>query len=148
MSNSSEALADQVFHRFLKLKRCLRQQARQMDSRGISPRNFAVLRFLLESGSATVGEVQAYLYQSASTASTVIAQLEEAGYVTRTRSEQDNRVVVVELTPAGQDIAQNTPLTGFPLLRRRLRALPEKRLLLIDGVLAEIMQLLEVTGSE
>lgn len=144
INDPDELLADKAFHKFLSLFRFLRKYARQMDSRGISPRHFSVLRFLLESGAATVGEVQAYLYRSPSTTSTLVAQLEEAGYVTRTRSREDNRVVIVELTPAGREIAAETPLGGLPLLRRRLKTLPEERLRLIDEALAEIMQLMEV----
>jgi DNA-binding MarR family transcriptional regulator len=74
--------------------------------------------------------------------------LEEAGYVTRTRSRQDNRVVIVELTPAGRDVAQNTPLAGLPLLRRRLRTLPQEQLQPIEAALAKIMELMEVPEDE
>ena len=148
MNNSNNTPANEAFRKFLTLFRFLRQQARQFDSEGIKPRQFAVLRFLLESGPATVGEIQEHVYLSASTNSVLIAQLEEAGYVTRTRSADDNRVVIVELTPAGQDVAQNTPLVGLPLLRRRLRTLPPERLALIDAALTEIMALMEVTDTE
>ncbi|MGD9100693.1 MAG: MarR family transcriptional regulator [Anaerolineae bacterium] len=147
MNGSSAALSKQAIHRFLMLLRHLRQYSRQVGSQGVRPRQFSALLFLLESGPATVGQVQEYLYHSASTTSTVIAQLEEAGYVTRTRSEEDNRVVIVELTPEGQDVAQNTPLGGIPLLRRRLSALPQERLEVINQVLAEILQLVEVTDN-
>ena len=119
-----------------------------MDSQGIRPRQFAVLRFLLEDGAATVGQVQEHLYLSASTTSMVIAHLEEAGYLTRTRSEEDNRVVVVELTPAGRDVAQNTPLGGILLLRRRLGNLSPEKLRLLDEALAEIMGLMEVPDTD
>jgi len=146
--SDSKALSGEALHKFLRLFRYLRQYARQMNDQGIKPRQFSVLLFLLESGSATVGQVQEYLYQSASTTSTVIAQLEEVGYVTRTRSEEDNRVVIVKLTPAGEDVARNTPPGGIALLRRRLDNLPEKRLQLINEALAEIMQLMEVTDIE
>jgi DNA-binding MarR family transcriptional regulator len=143
-NDSDEHLADEAFHKFLSLFRFLRQYSRQMDDRGISPRHFSVLRFLHESGAATVGEVQAYLYRSPSTTSTLVAQLEEVGFVTRTRSKEDNRVVIVELTPIGREIAETTPLGGLPLLRRRLKTLPIERLRLIDDALAEISQLMEV----
>jgi DNA-binding MarR family transcriptional regulator len=142
------ALAEDVIHKFLRLNRFLRRHARQMDTQGVRPRQFAVLRFLLEAGAATVGQVQSYLYLSASTTSMVIAQLEEAGYVTRTRSEEDNRVVVVDLTPAGQEIAQNTPLGGISLLRRRLGSLSPEKLGLLNEALAEIMQLMEVPETD
>jgi DNA-binding MarR family transcriptional regulator len=148
LERNSQALAEEVIHKFLRLNRLLRQYARQMDSQGIRPRQLAVLRFLLAAGPATVGQVQAYLYLSASTTSMVISQLEEAGYATRTRSEEDNRVVMVELTPAGREIAQHTPLGGIALLRRRLGNLPDERLRLLDEALAEIMGLMEVPDTD
>jgi MarR family transcriptional regulator, organic hydroperoxide resistance regulator len=145
---TTEELAGEAIHKFLILHRYLRQYARQMDEQGVRPREFSVLRFLLEAGPATVGQVQEYLYCSASVASTVIAGLEERGYVTRTRSTEDNRVVIVELTPAGQEAASTTPLGGIVLLRRRLRALPEERLAVINAALTDIMELMEVTEGE
>jgi DNA-binding MarR family transcriptional regulator len=92
--------------------------------------------------------VQIYLHNSASTTSTLIAQLEKAGYVTRNRSQVDNRVVIVDLTPSGRDIAENTPLGGLPLLRRRLGKLSEERLVQIDDVITEIMQLMGAPDIE
>jgi DNA-binding MarR family transcriptional regulator len=142
------SLAEEVIHKFLTMNRYLRQRAHQMTDQGIRPPEFAVLHFLRESGPATVGQVQAYLYRSPGTTSMVIAGLEEAGYVTRTRSEQDNRVVIVELTPAGRDLAQNISPGGILLLRQRLHDLPAERLQLLDEALAEMMRLMEVTDID
>lgn len=149
MIDAQEPLSDLVFHRFLALQHYLRRHARQLiDERGLTPRDLSVLRYLLELESATVGQVQAFTHKSPSTTSSLIAQLEEKGYVTRTRSPEDNRVVIVELTPVGQEIAENTPLGGLPLLRRRLAKLPEQRLSEIDDVLREIRQLMEVVDTK
>jgi DNA-binding MarR family transcriptional regulator len=144
LSDSHENLAGDTIHKFLIINRFLRQHARQMDDRGIRPRDFSVLRFLLEKGSATVGQVQEYLYRSPSVASTLIAGLEEAGYVTRTRSREDNRVVIVELTPTGRELAENNPLGGIALLRRRLSTLSPERLARMNAALNDIMELMEV----
>jgi len=144
-----EPYSDQVFHRFLSLLRYTRQHSSQMIAeQGIRPREFSVLCFLRESGPATVGQVQQFLHKSPSTTSALVAQLEEANYVTRTRSLEDNRVVIVELTPLGRDKAESTPIGGLPLLRRRLGKMPEERLVHIGTVLEEIQHLMEVTGSE
>jgi DNA-binding MarR family transcriptional regulator len=149
MNSAQEPLSDQVFHRFLALQHTLRRHARQLiDERGLTPRDLSVLRYLLEMDSATVGQVQAFMHKSPSTTSSLLAQLEEKGYVTRTRSQEDNRVVIVELTSAGQGIAENTPLGGLPLLRRRLASLPQQRLSEIDDVLRDIKQLMEVVDIE
>jgi DNA-binding MarR family transcriptional regulator len=141
-------LAADTFHKVLRILRFLRQYTHKMQNEGISPRDYAVLRFLLESGPATVGEVQAYVYKSPSTTSTLIAQLEDAGYVSRTRSQQDNRVVVVELTPAGREVAEQTPLGGLPLLRHQIRGLPEDQLGNLSEALTQIMQLMEVPEDD
>ncbi len=138
-----EPLSDQVFHRLLTLLHYSRRHARlMMDESGLTPRDFSVLRYLMESNSATVGQIQAFLHKSPSTTSTLIAQLEEKGHLTRRRSPEDNRVVIVELTPAGRELTKNTPMGGLPLLRRELGHLTKQRLLEIDAVLNEIMRLM------
>lgn len=149
MKDNQEPISDQVFHLFLALQRHSRRYTRKLiDESGSTPRDLSVLRYLMEAGPATVGQVQAYLHKSPSTTSTLIAQLEEKGYLTRTRSQEDNRVVIVDLTPVGLEFARNAPLGGLPLLRSRLSQLSEDRLVEIEGVLKEIMQLMEVPETE
>ena len=63
-------------------------------------------------------------------------------------SSEDNRVVIVALTDAGRDLAQNTPMGGIVLLRRQLVTLPEERLRTIDAALTDIMELMGVTDEE
>lgn len=140
-------LAGEALHKFLRINRYLRQYARQVNEYGLPPKQFSVLRRLLEEGPTTVGAIQEYLYSSASVASTVISRLEDAGFVTRTRSSEDNRVVIVALTDAGRALAQNTPMGGIVLLRRKLAMLPEERLRTIDAALADIMELMGVTDE-
>ena len=144
MSNDPQRLSKEALSKFLQVFRYLRRYSRHMSSQGIHPRQFSVLLFLLETGPVTVGQVQEYLYQSPSTTSTLIAKMEKAGYVTRTRSKEDNRVVIVELTAAGRDVVQRTPPGGIALLRRRFDTLSPERLQRIDAALADIMELMEV----
>ena len=149
MNEGQEPFSDQIFHQVLAMLRFTRQHGRKMiNKRGIKPREFSVLRHLSDSGTAAVGQIQAFLHNSPSTTSTLIAQLEEKGYVTRTRSGEDNRVVIVMLTPIGQQVADSTPLGGLPLLRRRLSQLDDARLEEIDSVLTEIMLLMEPMETE
>ena len=86
MTETDMPFADQVFHQFLDLLRFKRQYShRFIDEHGIKPRDLSTLLFLSEAGGATVGQAQAYLHQSASTTSALIANLEKSGFVTRTR---------------------------------------------------------------
>ena len=130
----NESLSDQVFHQLLSLMRAKRQYARKViDQQGIKPRDMSVLLFISEQDIVTVSQVQRFIHHSPSTTSTLIAYLEEAGFVTRTRSQIDNRVVLVSLTPEGHDLVERTPLGGLPLLRRELQTLRAERLFQVDA---------------
>lgn len=147
MTAANEPLSDQVFHQLLALLHLQRQYARKIvDEQGIKPRDLSVLRFLSENNNVTVSRVQEYIHHSPSTTSTMLAKLEKAGYVTRTRSEEDNRIVLIDITDAGRALLTSAPLGGLPLLRRELQTLPPERLEAMRGVLTEIQQLM--TGGE
>lgn len=148
MSETNTALAGETFNRVLKLLRHFRSYSHQMQDQGIHPRNYSVLRFLLENGPSTVGQIQEYLHKSPSTTSSLVAHLEVDELVTRSRSRQDNRVVIVDLTPSGREIAERAPFGGLPLLRHRLRELPAERVQALNQALIEIMELVEVPESE
>jgi DNA-binding MarR family transcriptional regulator len=148
VADDEPTLARQTLHDFLRLYHHFRTSNRQISESGVHPREFSLLRMLYERGPVTMGDVQAYIYRSPSTASTRIAKMEDQGYVTRTRSREDNRVVYVELTDAGRRIATETPMQGIPLLRRRLASLPEDKLARIDDALNDLLELMEVETVE
>ena len=144
MDDPTKGLYTETTRKFLTVYRHLRRSSRQMHQEGVSGRKFSALRYLHEAGPHTVGQIRDYLYISDSGASELIARLEKMGFVTRTRSDADNRVVIVELTPAGRELAQEPPRGGVSLLRERLQALSKERLLVIDEAMAEILTLLEI----
>jgi MarR family 2-MHQ and catechol resistance regulon transcriptional repressor len=147
MTEQSNVLYTAVTHKFLTIYRHIRRYGRQMQQEGISGRKLSALRFLLEAGPCTVGQLRDYLYVSDSSTSELIARLQEKGLVTRHRSDEDNRVVVVALTPTGSGVAQRTQLGGLSLLRERFKALPAERLAVIDEAMTDIMHLLEIDNG-
>ena len=148
MKESDAGLYTDTIHRFLQLHRYLRKYARRVREEGISGRKMSALRFLMETGPQTIGQLGAYLYISDSNTSEMVGQLENLGYVTRTRSEEDNRVVLADLTEAGREFAQNAPLGGIPLLRERLKTLPQPRLAVISDALTDLVELLEIADDD
>jgi DNA-binding MarR family transcriptional regulator len=148
MDGQDQALYLETIQTFLAVYRYLRQYSRQLHSEGFSGRKIATLRYLLEAEPLTIGQLRDYLYISDSTTSELVAKLEQAGCVRRTRSEEDNRVVLVSLTPSGCESARSAPLGGIPLLRERLKTLPPERLALINETLIEIKQLLGIEDEQ
>jgi DNA-binding MarR family transcriptional regulator len=147
MDDQSEALYTEAIHRFLTVYRYLRRHSRHLHEEGISGRKMAALRYLLEAGARTVGQLRNYLYISNSSTSQLIASLEGKGYVTRTRSQEDHRVVIVSLTPAGHRVASSTQLDGVPLLREKLKTLPAERLARIHAAMTDMMDLMEIENG-
>jgi DNA-binding MarR family transcriptional regulator len=133
----------ETIQEFLCLYRYLRCYGRQRQQEGISGRKISTLRYLIEAGPLTVGQLGDYLCISDSSTSTTIADLKKRGYVTRTRSPDDNRVVMVEATDQGRELVARTPLGGIPLLREALKTLPPDRLALIHAALETMNELLE-----
>lgn len=134
--------ATETIHQFLTLLRRLRRYGRSMRQVGLGGRKVSAMRRLLQAGPLTVGQLRDYLYISDSSTSEMIQGLEEAGYVTRTRSAADNRVVIVTLTPAGHAAAEEIPLGGIPLMREQMKTLPPSKLRLVREALTELLGLL------
>jgi DNA-binding MarR family transcriptional regulator len=143
MTEVPETLYRQTIQEFLSLYRYVRHYGRQMHQEGISGRKISTLRYLAEVGALAVGQLSDYLCINDSSTSTTIADLKKRGYVTRTRSPDDNRVVLVEITDQGRELLARTSLGGIPLLREALKTLPPDRLSLVHEALETMNELLE-----
>ena len=141
----TDGLYWETIQEFFSLYRYLRHYGWQMQQEGISGRKISTLRYLVEAGPLAVGQLSAYLCISDSSTSTTIADLKKRGYVTRTRSPDDNRVVMVEITDQGRALVERTPLGGIPLLREALKTLSPERLSLVHEALGIVNELLEET---
>ncbi len=144
MDEQEQPTALVATQKFLSLYRYLRQYSQQMHDQGVRGREFATLRYLHEAGPCTIGQVQEYIYISASAASEMLSRLENAGYVERKRCKKDQRVVYVDLTPEGHRLAEETPLGGIPLLRERIKSLSPEQLATVASAFDILLQVMEI----
>jgi len=142
--DDEQAPALEVIGRLLRLYRYFRRYSREIHRAGLRGREVATLRYLLESEPLTIGQIAEYLFISASTASELVSRMEDAGHVARRRSKRDCRVVYVELTPGGRQLAEEMPLGGIPLLREKLKALPAERLEAYDRCFSDLLEYMEI----
>ena len=84
---------------------------------GITYTQYIVLLALWESGSATVGDLCRRLYLDNGTITPLVKKLEEMGFIARSRSKQDERVVTVAVTEAGWDLRQQVKNVPFQVGR-------------------------------
>ncbi len=74
---------------------------------GITYTQYIVFLTLWEYGDETVGELCRKLYLDNGTLTPLLKKMEEAGFVRRIRSAEDERVVTVQLTEKGWSMREN-----------------------------------------
>lgn len=79
---------------------------RQTEAVGtdVTRAGYAVLRVVDEAGELSLGEVARLCTMDPGAASRQVRALEDDGLLTRVTAEDDARVVLVRLTPAGEDV--------------------------------------------
>lgn len=127
----------------LQLNRLFRRYWKKMRAEGVNGRQYAILRCLNEKEPRTIGSISSYLYISESSTSEQVSKLEKAGLLQRIRSQKDNRIVEVSLSESGRSFVQRIPPGGIPLLREKLKKMPEDDLHRIRNVLEHLISLIE-----
>jgi DNA-binding MarR family transcriptional regulator len=148
MVQETQKAALDVTQKFLVLYRHIRRYSRKTQCEGVRGRDLVTLRYLNEAGPSTIGQICEYLFISASSTSELVSRLEVAGYLERHRSTKDSRVVYVELTPRGKEIAEQPPTGGIPMLRERIKTLPPDRLQLLDEAFASLIEIMEIDSND
>lgn len=148
MTQDTQKQALDATQKFLVLYRHIRRYARKQQCAGVRGRDLVTLRYLHQQGRLPVGRIREYLFMSLSTTSELVKRLEQAGYVKRQRSTTDSRVVYVELTPKGAEIAEQPPTGGLPLLRERMKTLAPDRLARLDEALSDLIEMMEIDPDE
>lgn len=125
-------------------KEVIRRYKPYLDPLDLTYTQYIALLVLWEHRRISVKELGERLYLDSGTLTPVLKKLESKGYITRTRSREDERSVFVELTERGADLKQEAvgipahmgacvhlaPEEGmqlYTLLRKILTALEESR---------------------
>jgi DNA-binding MarR family transcriptional regulator len=77
-----------------------------LDPMGLTHPQYLVMLALWGDSPLSVKEIGALLQLDSATLSPLLKRLSAAGYVTRTRSSHDERLVLIELTDAGRELRQ------------------------------------------
>lgn len=97
---------------------------------------------IAEAESIRVSDLARRIYLHPATTVGILDRLEKKGLVSRTRSEEDRRVVYVALTQAGLDIVEKAPQVAQGLLVTGLEKLSALNLKKIDDGLGQMVSIL------
>ena len=89
-----------------------------LDQLGITYPQYLVLNVLREEDGKTVGSIADRLALESSTVTPLVKRLEAASLVTRTRRQDDERRVIVSLTPSGRELREKSGCLGEALLAK------------------------------
>lgn len=100
-----------------------------LEPMGLTHPQYLVMLALWEHSPLSVGEIGALLQLDSPTLSPLLKRLAAAGLITRTRSDDDERRLCVELTPKGRDLREQAKLIPPAIVERLGIELPELELL-------------------
>ncbi|OUJ15147.1 MarR family transcriptional regulator [Acetobacter sp. DsW_063] len=89
-----------------------------LDRLGVTYPQYLVMSVLWERDGQSVGEIAGRLALESSTITPLVKRLEGAGFVRRERNPQDERQVIVTLSPQGVALRQDAACVGETLLSR------------------------------
>ena len=80
----------------------MRRYTPLLDSLNLTYTQYIVMMYFWEAGKSNVKEISRALLIDPSTLTPLLKKLEAKGYITRARSEQDERNLIVKLTAEGE----------------------------------------------
>ena len=105
---------------------------------GLTYTQYIVFLVLWEKDGLTVGEIGERLLLDNGTLSPLLKKLEQAGYVRRERSREDERVVVITLTEAGRALQEKAK--DVPAKVAGCIDLPPEKAQTLYGLLYELLE--------
>lgn len=130
-----------------RINQLLERRSRQLwQDQGLTTPQLLILQTLQQHPSLPIGQLAAAINLSQATATAILDRLQERGLVSRQRSNSDRRVVHVQLTPQGANLALQ-PLLGNGDFVSAFQQLPLWEQSLLVASLQRIAALLESPSS-
>lgn len=121
------------------------QSKRAEHETGLTGPQLWAIKIIAESAPIKVSDLARKMYLHPATVVGIIDRLALRGFVERTRSTKDRRVVEVALTNQGKQIVTQSPEVAQGLLVKGLEVLPDKKL---TNISAGLEQLVKILGAQ
>ncbi|SFH06640.1 DNA-binding transcriptional regulator, MarR family [Desulfotomaculum arcticum] len=135
---------DEMVQHFL---RRMHQELTGAFERGVTRNQFVMMKIVNDHGRVTVSKVAEDLYVSLSAITALVDRLCRAGLVVRHRSEEDRRVVWLELTEEGREVVHECLEARRRTIQRYLGQLAEEDLLHMINAYEKIIDLMRQEDS-
>lgn len=143
MKQRQTRLAEETFGDVLRLFRVVQANMQSLEKQsGLSGAQLWAMWQLSVMPGMKVSHLAGALFIHMSTASNLLDKLEKKGYLHRSRSPADSRVVFLHLTPQGEEVVRKLPGPLQGKLRNALQQMPVAKLdELRNGIVALLAQM-------
>lgn len=124
------------------VRRMHRELARSLQE-GITANQFFVMKMIADRGQMTVSEVAEAVNVSLSAVTSLVDRLCKVGMIERRRSEDDRRVVWLELTEAGREMVNVCQEGRRRVMQRYLAQLEEEELVFMIQIYEKIIAMMQ-----
>jgi len=145
-SNEKEKKLQELEEVFQEVARNISVKIFQDADRVLTHPQFFMLKHL-GSGPATVSEVAEQLGVSLSAITSMADRMVKMGYLIRTRSESDRRLVMLELTENGRKVLEESTRKRRKIVYNLLGRLPEDDLVALYDIYSKLLRLIKVDAD-
>lgn len=132
-----DRIVEAIVYLYTESRRVTKDLARQ---HGLTGPQVTVLKILEGFGALSLSELSNRMSAKRSTITGIVDRMERDGLVRRQRSSRDRRVIHLEATPHGQEVAAAIPVSAMKIFGGALRSLSDAdrtELVRILGLLAQ-----------
>jgi DNA-binding MarR family transcriptional regulator len=123
--------------------------SRQLVKRlGLTGPQLVILREIAFLGEVTAGEIARAVSLSQATVTGIVDRMEKRGLVTRRRSNQDKRKIMIRVTSTGNDIIEKAPPLMQEAFEARFENLPAWEQNMILSALLRLVSIMDAKAIE
>lgn len=140
---TKDVLVSEIIDHIRRVFQVVHEQSKKAKRKtGITGPQLWAIKVIKESSPVRVSDLARRMYIHPATVVGILDRLESSGLVVRKRSQEDKRVVKVELTAKGEKLVIDSPQVAQGLLVAGLERLTLKRLKAISSALDELVVIL------
>jgi DNA-binding MarR family transcriptional regulator len=106
---------------------------------GLTAQQIGVILMLSCNRAHTPYELSRAMSYDSGSMTRMLDRLEKKGFIVRTRSDADRRMVKLELTPHGREVAQQLPRLGAAVLNEQLQGFTAADVATLTGLLGRLI---------
>jgi MarR family transcriptional regulator, organic hydroperoxide resistance regulator len=122
------------------------QMDEQLRPQGVTTAQLHVLKVIRDERGASGAQLARSCYVTPQSAQALLKGLEDGGWITRTKDTVNDRILIAQLTPSGEELLDTAEKLARVIEKRLWRGVPDKEVEALNAVLAQCLENLEGDG--